>query len=483
MISALEHIGNALSGVADDSEHKTLATKHVAQWVAVVNAVANHGDIESAVRALDARTIGSDIVRLAGSLRNEEVVKYISLHLNWNELLHNDQTPTSSRSRYNSNSCRHRLLSDLTEHAFWIRQFGSDCVDENTFDNIAFVFHTAVNHGAMSFQHPVHSTLFGRCVPFGTAVLAQQLGEQYYIFEGVPFTNIAQEDHADFFIAGCLHMGAREDHLNPEERTLGEGRLDQLIDTMSAIDVNALYAPSDYMCHALGWPSGTQCPLGMVGLAILAASPIRARPTVSFAQRVLNSLTLDNKQSHCSLLCDALLNTTSWKTSMGQEPFGPINSLVVEHLMSLDASAVRSFVLDELERFASRSSQQQDVFRHLLVQASRTASRAFSLDDAPTLLSGLVAVFDVLRCTSSTEWSALSRWRDWWHESFDNSLQWFDYAAEEKVRAFMEPYLVAMAGAVISSRNDEQRMQSTLMLETFNPVDVCVEPTPRKLKL
>lgn len=168
---------------------------------------------------------------------------------------------------------------------------------------------------------------------------------------------------------------------------------------------------------------------------------------------------------------------------MGQEPFGPINSLVVEHLMSLDASAVRSFVLDELECFASRSSQQQDVFRHLLVQASRTPARVFSLEDAPALLSGLVAVFDVLHCTSNTEWSALSRWRDWWHEAFDNSLQWFDHAAEEKVRVFMEPYLVAMAGAVISSRNDEQRMQSTLMLETFNPIDVCVEHTPRKLKL
>ena len=352
MIKTLEAIGNAISSDSEFVDEDQLSQTHIIQWLGVVHAVAHNTDIAQAVKAVDIDAFGSDIVKLIGSLRNEDVVKHMSQKIQWNALDHKKKYSTAHRSNYHKNSFRNRVLADLTERSFWIRQFGSDQDHDDTFDNIAFVFHTAFKHGHMSFEHPIASVLFNNPIPFGTAVLAHQLGERYYIFEQTPFDNIAVEHQPDFFVAGCLHMGAREDHLDPEERTLGEGRLNQLIDTLGAIDVNTMYTPSDYLCQALGWSSGTQCPLGVVGLALLAATPIHSPATVAFAQQILQTLKLGER--NLSLLTDALLHTTSWDTSMGKTPFGHINSLVVSHIMWQDPTIVRMFVLDQLERFENR---------------------------------------------------------------------------------------------------------------------------------
>lgn len=479
MIKALENLGNAISSDSDFTDEDELSQHNVAQWVGVVNAVAHNTDIQKAVDAVEVGAFGSDIVKLIGSLRNEDVVKYMSQKIDWSKLLHNNWAPTTQRSAYHENSFRNRVLANLTERSFWIRQFGSDQAHDDTFDNIAFVFHAAFKQGYISFEHPIASALFKNPVPLGTAVLAHQLGERYYIFENTPFDNIALEHQPDFFVAGCLHMGAREDHLDPEEHTLGEGRLNQLIDTLGTIDVNAMYAPSDYLCQALGWNNGTQCPLGVVGLALLAATPIHAPSTVAFAQQILQTLKLE--ACNLSLLTDALLHTTSWDTSMVQSPFGHINSLVVSHIMWHDPTIVRGFVLDQLEKFENRSADQQNTFRHFLIQASRTPNVIFSLDDAPALLTGFMRVFDVT--IRDHGWSPQKLWGDWWHGSFKDSLSWFDNDSAQKVEAFMKPYLIAMVGIAVSARDDEQRAQCKLTLEIFDANRVFTDHTPRKLKM
>lgn len=481
MIKSLETLGNLLSRDVVDSIGDELTPQQVLQWLNVVHAVANNSNIEQAVCDLDVKPFGSNIVRLVGSLRNQKLVQCVGAKVEWNTIVHNQNYETTANSQYHKYSYRHRLLKNLTEQNFWTREFGSNRFEEDAFDNTAFVFHTSLEHGSMSFNHPVASVLFGHPVPFGTAVLAHQLGETYYIFEDTPFANIAIEHHSDFFVAGCLHMGAREEHLDPEDRTLGEGRLKQLIATLSGMDANTVYQPSNYLCEAVGWPEGTRCPLGVVGLAVLASSPIDSPSTVLFAKHILASLTVENKELSLHFMLDALINTTSWNTRMGQSDFGPINSLIVSDFISHSPNAARTFILNTFEQFDRTPSAQKDVVRDFLATASSTSSALFSLDDAPKFLFGVFRVFDVRSATGST-WSAQTRWKNWWHSAFTDSLQWFDPDSSQKIQEFMQPYLLAMAGVAISSKDQEQRMQSTIMLETFDPCTLGRDQ-PRKLKI
>jgi len=481
MIKTLETLGNLLSSDTGVNDEENISRELLCQWLEVMNAATNGGSIETAVNRLDASGFGSAIVPLVGSLRNEEVVKHISTQISWAKLLHRNQFPTESRSRYHTNSFRHRVLSNLTEQSFWIREFGTDQPYEDRFENTAFVFRTAVKQGSMSFEHLVPTTLFDHPVPFGTAVLAQQLGERYYIFENTPFENIAVEYQADFFVAGCLHLGAREDHLDPEERTLGEGRLKQLLNTMMDIDVNQPYPVSDYLCQTFGWNRGTVCPLGVLGLSILAATPIHSKFSTEFATQILNTLLPQNTEISFSLLCDALIHTSSWKTVRGHEYYGPINSQIVHRLLQQDSCVVKEQLLCSLEHSNQWSGEHKNMFRYFMIEASKMPRHIFSLKDAPAFLKGCLELFDVR--SSNDSWGVQKIWNEWWHGAFNQSLQWFDPDSEQQITTFMKPYLIAMAGLAISSRDEEQRMQCKLLLETLDPHEVCAQHIPRKLKI
>lgn len=482
MIRSLETFGNLLSRSEVDIHNGDLTNDQVRQWVAVVHAVANNGNIPQAVEGMDITPFGSDIVRLVGSLRNTELVRCMSDKLQWNGLIHNQTHETHAQSQYHKYSYRNRLLANLTEPSFWTREFGSSRFEEGSFDNTAFVFHTCMEQKSLSFAHCVPSELFGHPIPLGTAVLAHQLGETYYIFEDVPFSDIPCDNQPDFFVAGCLHMGARE-HLDSEDRTLGYGRLKQLIATLQHIDMNAVYTPSDYLCRTFGWPVGTQCPLGVIGLVILAGERIEAPATVAFAQQVCASLTVDNIECSFDLLCNALLHITACNIEVGQENLGPINSTIVSHFISHAPQAARIFFLNTFETFKQKPFVQQDAVRTFFSKASATPVQIFSEEDASQFLSGVLSVFDVNKAILHNTWSSQNCWNRWWNSGFNDTLQWFDGDTQQKIQTFMQPYLVALRCLALSYRQTDERLQAKLMLETFNPSQIGAHQTPRKSKM
>lgn len=482
MITSLETLGNLLSRSDVDIHHGDLTNEQVRQWVAVVHAVANNGDVSQAVCNLDIEPFGSDIVRLIGSLRSTELVRCVSNKIHWNELVHLQTSQTNAQSQYHKYSYRNRLLADLTEYEFWTREFGCSRFEDNAFDNTAFVFHTCIEQQSLSFGHSVQSQLFGHPIPLGTAVLAHQLGETYYIFEDIPFSNIAVEHQQDFFVAACLHMGARE-RLDWEDRTLGYGRLKELIETLQQIDTNAMYAPSDYLCQKFGWPTGTQCPLGVIGLAVLAGSPIETQQSVAFANFVCASLTVENIEHSFDIMCNALLNTTSWNTHMGQEDFGPINSAVVSHFISHAPQCARDFLLNTFETFKKRPFVQQDNIRSFLSKASAVTAPIFSDKDASEFLSGVFRVFDVREAVLHRMWSSQNCWSRWWSSSFDDSLDWFNSDSKQNIQVFMAPYLSSMRRIALNYQDNEERLQAKLMVETFDPSGIDVAQARRKSKM
>ena len=124
---------------------------------------------------------------------------------------------------------------------------------------------------------------------------------------------------------------------------------------------------------------------------------------------------------------------------------------------------------------------QQNTFRHFLIQASRIPNVVFSLDEAPAILTGFMRVFDVT--IRDQGWSPQKLWGDWWHGSFKDSLSWFDSDSAQKIETFMKPYLIAMVGIAVSSRDDEQRAQCKLTLEIFDANRVLNDHASRKLKM
>lgn len=482
MIKSLVTLGNLLSRDDVDIHEGDLTNEQVRQWVAVAHAVANNGDISQAVCDWDLEPFGSDIVHLIGSLRSKELVQCVSNKIQWNGLIHKQTNETNAQSQYHKYSYRSRLLANLTEYEFWTREFSSSRFEDDTFDNIAFVFHTCVEQKSFSFDHCVASQLFGHPIPLGTAVLAHQLGETYYIFEDTPFSNIAVEHQQDFFIAGCLHMGARE-RLDWEDRTLGYGRLKELIETLQQVDVNAVYAPSDYLCQTFGWPIGTQCPLGIVGLAVLSGSPIETVQSVSFANFVCSSLTLENIEQSFGLMGTALLHTTSWNTQMGQEDFGPINLAVVSHFISCAPQAARTFILNMFDTFEQRPFVQQDNIRSFLTKASAVPASIFSEEDASEFLSGVFRIFDVRKAALHRIWSSQNCWTRWWDSGFDDSLDWFNSSGKQNIQVFMEPYLSSMRRIALNYQDNEERLQAKLMLETFNSSEIGSAQVRRKSKM
>lgn len=482
MIKSLENLGNLLSRDDVDIHDGDLTNEPIRQWVAVVHAVANNGDISQAVCNLDIEPFGSDIVRLIGSLRSKELVRCASEKIQWNGLVHKQPDETNAQSQYHKYSYRNRLLANLTEREFWTREFGSSRFEDENFDNTAFVFHTCLEQKSFLFDHCVASELFGHPIPLGTAVLAHQLGETYYIFEDVPFSNIAVEHQQDFFVAGCLHMGARE-RLDWEDRTLGYGRLKELIETLQQVDANAVYAPSDYLCQTFGWPPGTRCPLGVVGLAVLAGSPIETSHSVSFANFLCASLTLENIEQSFGLMINALLHTTSWNTQMGQEDFGPINSAVVSRFISCAPQAARDFIFNMFDTFEQRPFVQQDNIRSFLTKASAVPAPIFSEDDSSNFLSGVFRIFDVRKAALHRTWSSQNCWSRWWDSGFDDSLDWFNSDSKQNIQIFMEPYLLSMRRIALSYQDNEERLQAKLTLETFNPSGIGVAQARRKSKM
>lgn len=482
MIKTLEDLGVILSRPRADGTKDKTDPIFVKQWLNVIDVFVNNGDMEQAVAQLNVNLVGSDIVCLAGSLRSRDLIVALSAKLDWNRIVHNDQWLTEKRSSYAKNSFRHRILENLTERSFWLREFGADYSYNSTYENIAFVFHAATEHGSMSFHHLVPSELFSKDIPFGTAVIAEHLAETHHIFENVPFSNISFEHQADFMVAGCLFLGAREDHVDPELRTLGVYQFYELIATLKNIDANQMYAPSPYLCNAFGWKNGSVVPLGILGLAILAATPIFNNNTIEFANHLLQTLTETNKEHSIHMLFEALTSTTSWDTSMSQREFGPINSTIVSHFVALNPTVLRTEMLKMLSSFQHKSPQKQDTCRDLMVQINSTnIKNIFNNMDAPIFIQAVHQLFDVNGTSGINHWNYKYTCEKLWNGYFQSTLQLFDPTTAEKIVFFMQPYIDAIS--TLHTGDRDKQMQSRLMLETFNPSEFGVDRTPRKLKI
>ena len=480
-ITLLETLGNRLTN--DDDDDGVNSQAEVLQWLGVVHAMTN-GDMAQAVNALPIDSFGADIVRLAGSLRSVDVVGELSKRVKWNSLIHPQTFPTGARSYYHKHSFRNSLLGDLTETNFWIRSFGTDNPDNDTFDNIAFVFHTAFEHGAFSFQHPVYSELFGKEIPFGTAVVAHELGQRFHIFEQAPFSNIPIEDQADFMVAGCLHLGAR-DNLNPEERTLGYGQENTLLATLEAIDIHQMYSPSVFLQKLFGWDA-TPLPLGVVALSLLSGASITFQPTVRFAQRICEQLDTNSTNRYFPQTMSALIFG-------GRNDVGPIKNLIVDHFFTqADTKVVQQHFVKIGADFDTMDEEQKNRWRRIVLKAVQTPLKnQFDAQSVPELLAAAWQIFGTAH-HNDRFWGGHQKIHHWWNPDtgFDHLLKWFDPSVEQTIVQYMEPYV---AGAIeiglnardFSNNPSPSHMRALLLWETFAPQDIFtpVAPEPRKAKI